>query len=36
MSDARQFLNIDAPFRMMRGVLPQVEIAYETWGELSA
>ncbi|MDE0239575.1 MAG: homoserine O-acetyltransferase [bacterium] len=36
MSDARQFLKLDAPFRMMRGVLPQVEIAYETWGELSA
>jgi len=36
VSDARKFLNKDAPFRMMRGVLPQVEIAYETWGELSA
>ena len=35
MSDAREFLKVDEPFRMMRGVLPQVEIAYETWGELS-
>ncbi len=35
MSDARKYVEIERPFRMMRGVLAQAEIAYETWGELS-
>ena len=31
---ARRFARIDAPFRMHRGgVLPRLDIAYETWGE---
>lgn len=34
---AAQRLGIDRPFRLRRGgVLPYVEIAYETWGELDA
>ena len=36
VSDARKYLKIEQPLRMMRGVLPRAEIAYETWGELSA
>jgi len=36
MATARQYLKLQAPFPMRRGgVLPQVQIAYETWGELS-
>ena len=34
---ARRFVRIDAPFQMHRGgVLPRLDIAYETWGELDA
>lgn len=34
--DAREFLTLPAPLRMVDGVLEQVTIAYETWGQLSA
>ena len=36
MPDATQFLHDDTPFEFLRGgVLPQMSIAYETWGELN-
>jgi homoserine O-acetyltransferase len=36
MATARKILKLDRPFEMRRGgMLPNVEIAYETWGELS-
>jgi homoserine O-acetyltransferase len=32
---ARRFVRLDAPFQMHRGgLLPRLDIAYETWGEL--
>jgi homoserine O-acetyltransferase len=35
-SGARRFVRLEQPFRMHRGgVLPRVDIAYETWGELN-
>jgi len=35
-SGARRFVRLEKPFRMHRGgVLPRVDIAYETWGELN-
>jgi homoserine O-acetyltransferase len=35
-SGARRFLRLEQPFRMHRGgVLPRLDIAYETWGELN-
>src|SRR5690349_20857507 len=37
MSTARKILKLDAPLPMRRGgVLENVQIAYETWGELNA
>ena len=37
MSGATQFIHLDGPFPLERGgVLPEVTLAYETWGELSA
>ncbi|MFK7886010.1 MAG: homoserine O-acetyltransferase [Gammaproteobacteria bacterium] len=37
MTDARRYLNLDAPLRLRHGgVLPEVQVAYETWGELNA
>lgn len=37
MSSARKILKLDRPFEMRRGgTLHGVEVAYETWGELSA
>ena len=37
MPDATQYLHDDTPFEFKRGgVLPQLSIAYETWGELNA
>ena len=36
MAVARQYLQLDHPFQMRRGgVLQQVQLAYETWGELN-
>ncbi|MET0534436.1 MAG: homoserine O-acetyltransferase, partial [Steroidobacter sp.] len=36
MAAARKILALDRPFPMRRGgALPGVQIAYETWGELS-
>ncbi len=36
MPSARQILTLDRPFEMRRGgMLPGVQIAYETWGDLS-
>lgn len=35
MSDATKFLKLTEPFQMMRGSLPEVTIAFETWGELA-
>ena len=36
-SGARRFVRLDAPFHMHRGgILPRLDIAYETWGELAA
>jgi len=36
MAAARQYLKLDQPFLMRRGgVLQQVQLAYETWGELN-
>jgi homoserine O-acetyltransferase len=36
MSSARRTVTLPGPFRMRRGaVLPRVDIAYETWGDLS-
>jgi homoserine O-acetyltransferase len=36
-TSARKLVRLPGPFRMRHGgVLPQVEIAYETWGELTA
>ncbi len=35
-SPARRFVRLDAPFQMHRGgVLPRLDVAYETWGQLS-
>ena len=37
LSPATRLLQLPAPFRMLRGgELPEVEIAFETWGELNA
>jgi homoserine O-acetyltransferase len=37
MSDARQFFNLNPGFRMKRGgELQSAQLAYETWGTLSA
>lgn len=37
MAAARKLLKLDCPFHMRRGgALPQLQIAYETWGELNA
>ena len=33
MTDARRFLELGEPFHMMHGALPEVTVAYETWGE---
>jgi homoserine O-acetyltransferase/O-succinyltransferase len=34
-SRARRFVRLDAPFQMHRGgILPRLDVAYETWGEL--
>ena len=33
--DARRRLALDGPFKLLHGALPSVELAYETWGELS-
>jgi homoserine O-acetyltransferase len=36
MSSARKIMNLPAPFTMRRGgVLDEVQVAYETWGELN-
>ncbi|MFP4560638.1 MAG: homoserine O-acetyltransferase [Thiohalorhabdus sp.] len=36
MSGATKYLHLDGPFEMVRGgALPEVTLAYETWGELS-
>jgi len=35
-SPARRFVRLDAPFQMHRGgILPRLDVAYETWGQLS-
>lgn len=34
---ARRFIRLEQPFRMHRGgMLPRLDVAYETWGELNA
>ena len=34
-NDARRRLKLDEPFKMLHGILPGAELAFETWGELS-